>query len=334
MTHMQQASELMATGHYKEASKVCRKLYQDSAREMGQDAALTLRAGALYAKCLRHMDDHHEEANTLLRQVYDARCRVLGAEHADSLESMSEVADVHLMRGELTEAQELYTQLFERRKRTLGADHAQTLSALAKLATLHSKMGRAEEALAAETQVWLAEERVFGPCARLVTTCLEMAKLLISHFGRCSEGLYFARHAYVLHAALEESGEDSSWTTATAGEMPPHHIRSKSLEVGALTKPQQHSRHFRSATVAIDHASHFTQPYQVVGQALKFLKRYEEALPFFKYVIDEATARFGASHRQVLFAEECLGQLLVAMDRDHSVGMKAGEVSSVSFNLV
>jgi hypothetical protein len=80
-----------------------------------------------------------EEAEPLEAQALEARRRVLGAEHPDTLKSISNLALIYQDQGRLEEAELLRVQELETRKRLLGAEHPGTLTSMNNLALLWNK---------------------------------------------------------------------------------------------------------------------------------------------------------------------------------------------------
>ena len=64
----------------------------------------------------------------------EARKKVLGQEHPDTLNSMANLASTFWSQGRWKEAEELGVQVVEARKRVLGQEHPDTLTCMANLA--------------------------------------------------------------------------------------------------------------------------------------------------------------------------------------------------------
>ena len=81
-------------------------------------------------------------------QVLEARKRVLGAEHQDTLWSMHNLAVIYHAKACYKEAEALYMQVLKARKRVLGAEHRDTLLSMHNLAALWGYQDRLNEAIA------------------------------------------------------------------------------------------------------------------------------------------------------------------------------------------
>jgi len=75
-----------------------------------------------------------QDAEELNVQVMETRKRVLGAEHPDTLISISNLASTFWSQGRWKEAEELEVQVLKTKKRVLGAEHPDTLISIANLA--------------------------------------------------------------------------------------------------------------------------------------------------------------------------------------------------------
>jgi hypothetical protein len=85
--------------------------------------------------------------------VIETRKRVLGAEHPNTLTSMSNLASTFSNQGRWKEAEELEVQVIDTRKRVLGAEHPDTLTSMSNLASTFRNQGRWKEAEELEVQV-------------------------------------------------------------------------------------------------------------------------------------------------------------------------------------
>jgi tetratricopeptide (TPR) repeat protein len=86
-----------------------------------------------------------KEAEQLDVQVLEARKRVLGEDHPETLMSMNNLANTYWNQGRFKEAEQLGVQVVEARNRVLGKDHPDTLQSVNNLAAYRSQ-GRLKEA--------------------------------------------------------------------------------------------------------------------------------------------------------------------------------------------
>jgi tetratricopeptide (TPR) repeat protein len=103
-----------------------------------------------------------KEAEELQVKVMEARLRVLGEEHPDTLRAMGDLASTYWKQGRSKEAEELEVKVMEARSRVLGEEHPGTLTSMSNLATTYMKQGRWKEAEELQVKVVEASSRVQG----------------------------------------------------------------------------------------------------------------------------------------------------------------------------
>jgi Domain of unknown function (DUF4062)/Tetratricopeptide repeat len=102
-------------------------------------------------------------ARDLQRRVLDARERVLGPEHPDTLAARQELAGGTGLAGDFAGARDLFTALLPACERVLGAEHPDTLTARAHLAAWTGLAGDAAAARDLFAGLLPVRERVSGP---------------------------------------------------------------------------------------------------------------------------------------------------------------------------
>jgi eukaryotic-like serine/threonine-protein kinase len=81
------------------------------------------------------------EAEALHRQTLDARRRVLGKEHSQTLSSMNNLGLVYLDQGEFAKAEPLLAEALATQRRVMGNEHLDTLIDMNNVAKLHYAAG-------------------------------------------------------------------------------------------------------------------------------------------------------------------------------------------------
>jgi hypothetical protein len=102
-------------------------------------------------------------ARALEEQVLEARRRLSGPEHPDTMTAMLNLASTLWAQGELKEARKLQEQVLEALRRLLGAEHPATLTAMNNLAQTLKAQGELKEARKLQEQVLEARRRRLGP---------------------------------------------------------------------------------------------------------------------------------------------------------------------------
>ncbi len=120
--------------------------------------ATVLFCASWYAKEQGWFDKAQEMAEASLQ----ARVRILGEDHPDTLSSMTNLASTYQEQGRLAEAEELLIQVLKTEKQELGEEHPDTLASMNNLAEALSNQGKYEEAEAILRRTLMLREKVLG----------------------------------------------------------------------------------------------------------------------------------------------------------------------------
>jgi hypothetical protein len=154
----------------------------------GADSLLTSGATSAQAGLLLLRQGHLAEAEPLLRFALEARERTLGADHADTLISVENLARLLRDQGKWAEVEPMYRRALEARERTLGADHADTLASVGNIAVLLRDQGKLAEAEGLHRRALEGLQRTLGADhARTVHSSGSLGLTLL-HSGSEGEG--------------------------------------------------------------------------------------------------------------------------------------------------
>jgi tetratricopeptide (TPR) repeat protein len=157
----------------------CAELHQDLIVEY-------IKNQSLFATFCRTLGLHNK-AELLQVQVMETRKKVLGAEHPDTLTSISNLASTYQNQGRWKEAELLQVQVMETRKKVLGAEHPSTLTIISNLALTYQDQGRWEEAEMLKVQVMETRKRVLGAEHPDTLTSINNLALTYQDQGRWEE---------------------------------------------------------------------------------------------------------------------------------------------------
>jgi len=129
-----------------EAEKHLRQAVKLRRQVLGPDDPRTLAAQEALADFLNRGPERPLECEPLARQTWQARARVLGPEHRDTLDSMDTYALALQESARIEEAIALFQDCLRTRRRVLGADHEDTLNSMNNLAVVVASLGRWSEA--------------------------------------------------------------------------------------------------------------------------------------------------------------------------------------------
>jgi tetratricopeptide (TPR) repeat protein len=102
------------------------------------------------------------EARAVEEYVLQARSRLLGEEHPDTILAMGNLASTLEDQGQLEEAAMMKKEVLEKMKRILGEEHPSTISAMNNLASTLGEQGQLEEAAMMMKEVLEKRKRILG----------------------------------------------------------------------------------------------------------------------------------------------------------------------------
>ena len=135
----------------------------------------------------------YPEARKQLEQALDLRRRVLGAEDAKTLKTLTSLGRVALQQGKYAEAEALEGQALQGQRRVLGPEHPDTLLSMHDLAAVYLNEGKCAQAAALDAQTVEIRKRVLGP---------EHPDRLVSMSDLAAD--YLCESEYAQAAALDE----------------------------------------------------------------------------------------------------------------------------------
>jgi non-specific serine/threonine protein kinase/serine/threonine-protein kinase len=134
-------------GLLSEAERHLREAVRIRQQSLGADDPLTLAAQEALADFLIRGPARPAEAELIARQTWEARRRVLGPEHRDTLDSMDTYAQALQTLGRLEDAKKLYEECLAKRRHLLGPHDEDTLTSMNNLASLLVEMGDPQAAI-------------------------------------------------------------------------------------------------------------------------------------------------------------------------------------------
>ena len=120
----------------------------------------------------------NREASQLRQRTLEARKRVLGDEHPDTLLSINDLAESYFILGRYQEALQLNQQALEVQKRILNDEHPNTLKSMHNVFRLYSQLGQYPEAIQLGKQTVEARLRILGPAhPATISSTLMLARI-------------------------------------------------------------------------------------------------------------------------------------------------------------
>jgi serine/threonine protein kinase/tetratricopeptide (TPR) repeat protein len=104
----------------------------------------------------------YPEAQQQVERALDLRRRVLGEQHASTLDSMHTLGELYRLQGRYVQAEPLLTKVLEVRRRVLGEEHPDTLTAMSALASQYFVEGKYTQAEALHAKALGIRRRMHG----------------------------------------------------------------------------------------------------------------------------------------------------------------------------
>ena len=166
-----------------------------------QSPGLKIIAKARLGDALRERG-YFSESKILLTDVLEAREHTLGAEHPDTLGSVSNLAICLRQMGQLKDAEVLCRKALEAQERGLGAKHPSTLGSVNSLALCLRQMGQLKDAEVLWRRALEAQERSLG--AKHPSTLVS-----VNNLATCLSDMGQQKDAEVLYRRALEAQERS-----------------------------------------------------------------------------------------------------------------------------
>ena len=154
-----------------------------------------------------------QEAINLGEELLEARIRVQGPEHLDTLTEKSNLAGGYQSAGRNDESVKLIEEVVEGRARALGAEHADTLTSKGNLAIGYHAAGRTEDSVRLNEEVLEARIRVLGPEHSDTLDSKNNLAICYRALGRLEEAIEL--HREVLEHRAKELGLQHQYTIGT-----------------------------------------------------------------------------------------------------------------------
>lgn len=131
----------------------------------------------------------YTDAERMHCQALEARRTMLGERHADTLESMLNLAKVYMynQQGHLDLAEELQLKVLASRREVLGEEHPDTLTCTSFLGETYIRQGRYDIAESLELEVMRMKKLVLGENHRATLLSMNNLAGTYSHLGRWEE---------------------------------------------------------------------------------------------------------------------------------------------------
>jgi serine/threonine protein kinase/Tfp pilus assembly protein PilF len=242
-------------------------------------------------------------AMVLHEQALAERERLLGPEHADTLESMHSLAAAMVAAGKLDRAVPLMETVLQKRKAKFGPDHDDTLAAANNLAVAYQAVGELNKALPLFEET-LARRKTMHGVNHIDTLC---------SMNNLAEAYHAAGDVDRATPLLEET------LTRRKTVLPPDHAdtlqsmsnlaaayfligrRDEALTLMEDTLGKSKAKYGPDHPDTLTAMNNLASAYQTVG-------KLDRSLPLFEETLRRRTARLGPDHTETLMSMNNLGE--------------------------
>ncbi|KAI4152241.1 MAG: hypothetical protein LQ340_003034 [Diploschistes diacapsis] len=142
-----------------------------------------------------NLDGKYEEAEAMYRRALEAREKVLGPEHPDTLTSANNLGSVLESQGKYEKAEAMYRRDLLGSEKVLGPEHPSTLISANNLGSVLESQGKYEEAEAMHRRDLLGSEKVLGPEHPSTLMSVNNLELVLRRRGKYKEAEAMHRRA-------------------------------------------------------------------------------------------------------------------------------------------
>ena len=138
---------------------------------------------------------NYDVAQEMGRGALEAREAALGAEHPDTLTSVSQLGSVLESQGKYKEAEAMHRRALEGYEKVLGPEHPDTLTSVSQLGSVLESQGKYEEAEAMYQRALEGREKVLGPEHPYTLISVSQLGSVLSRQGKYKEAEAMHRRA-------------------------------------------------------------------------------------------------------------------------------------------
>jgi len=325
-----------------------------SQQVLQHESAHTVSTARLIYLLGTHLKDatNFAEAEHYLQEALTRHTQLLGADHLQTADVISEFGSLFLVMGQYDKVLPYYEKALAIRKRELGLNHADTASTLNNIGIIHSRLGNPETALNYFEQTHAIRERVLGP--EHITTTGSLNNIGVIHFnmGRDDQArIYFER---VLHIRERQLGPNHLLTATTLSNLGdllnrngehdqgrPYLERAVAIKetqlgsnhpstlttmvnlglllnnCGELEKSEAMLQHARASAESTLGATHqlTARIHNTLGTLYLQMKNFPEAQKHLEQALSIRNENLGPKHADTGFSFLCLGELYQAMGK-------------------
>jgi non-specific serine/threonine protein kinase/serine/threonine-protein kinase len=237
----------------------------------------------------------YDDAEPLLRAALTARLSLLGREHPDVAESMSDLAELEQKRGHYDKAATQYREVLALRRKLSRNDNARVADTLLSLASDLYVKGDLDEALKAAEESLAIRQRLFGAQSLEAAVVLSQMNGILDVQGDFARAVEVGRQGYEITSRL--AGSEDVRTAWAASNL--------AVTYNRKGEPEKSEPLLRVAVQVLTRQAGENNPETLIakenlGAALLRLKRYDETIALTQDVLARRKAALGENDRRTV----------------------------------
>ncbi|PUU82072.1 hypothetical protein B9Z19DRAFT_1099393 [Tuber borchii] len=325
------AAVLQSRGRYEEAEKIGRRVLEGRENVLGPDHTDTLASVNNLASVLGQLGNYteaerlnrrsvlvwildalgrYDEGETASRCVLDARRRVLGPEHHDTLSSLHSHGAMLRRLGRYEEAEKFYRHALEGREKKLGEGHPDTLSSVDDWAMVLLELGEYAGAEQSARRALWGYQKLWGSDHPSTLTAMGNLGSVLQKLGRYDEAETVLRTA--VGGKEKALGPESMVTLLSVNNLALllHHCgnfeESERLQRGVFENREKTLGPTNAATLS---------SLNNLASVLRDQGKHEEPEGMFLRALKGSTELYGEEHPETLTCAENLALFLLLCQR-------------------
>ncbi len=252
----------------------------------------------------------YDAAFPLQEMALEKRRRVLGEEHPDTLDSISNMGSLLQSQGKLVQAEPYFREALEKRRRVLGEEHPETLTAINNMGGLLEAQGKLDQAEPYFREALERRRRVLGEEHPNTLGSINNMGFLLEAQGKLDQAEPYWREA--LEKFRRVLGEEHPDTLTSVNNM--------GFLLQAQGKLDQAEPYFREAlekhrrVLGEEHPNTLISINQM-GFLLQAQGKLDQAEPYYREALEKRRRVLGEEHPNTLSSINLMGLLLQAQGK-------------------
>ena len=251
-------------------------------------------------------ENHIPEAEGILRKVYADRSRVLGAGHADTLQTLSMIAEIEKSREDYAAAEKTLRKVIEGQTAVQGAGHRDTIDSRCSLADVLDQQGRFADAEKEIAATVADAKKSLGENEPMTLQAMSIQGSILAAMDRASEAAEILKD--VVARKIKVFGADHPGTLTSMNAL--------AMSLDALGQNVEAEKMYRplvagaESRLGPEHSTTLVYKNNL-AQCLKRQKKFGEAAPIYREVLAVQRRTVGDLARGTLTTLNNYGLLMV-----------------------